>query len=185
MTAQRLRTPRLDLILADAAMLRADASDRGLLSRLLNAVIPAEWPPELFRDHQAVFADRLDSGEWGAEMAPWYWVLDERRSPRTLIGSGGLMPVSGAAGDVLCGYAIIPSFHGRGLATEAMRSLVALGFTRPGVRRAIADTYPHLGPSIRVMEKLGMTPTDAGPEPGTIRHAVTKEAFAILVRGEG
>lgn len=176
----RLRTLRMELIRTDSAMLRADARDRPALSRLLDAAIPAEWPPELFAGHQEFCADKLDSGEWSAMAAPWYWVNDEVGSHRTLIGSGGVGPMSEES-DLMCGYSIIPSFHGRGLATEAMRSLLMWAFAQPGVERVIADTFPHLKPSIRVMEKLGMTPIGMGDEPGAERRAVTRGEFERFV----
>jgi RimJ/RimL family protein N-acetyltransferase len=175
----RLRTARLDLVRADAAMLRDDARNRDDLARRLNAMIPSDWPPELFSNHQEMFADKLDSGVWTAFMAPWYWILDDGAT-RTLIGSGGVFP-STAPGDVLCGYAIVPSFHGRGFATEAMRALLAWAFEQPGVERIVADTFPHLRPSIRVMEKLGMTPMGPGDDPGAERRGVTRADFARLL----
>lgn len=172
-----LTTDRIELIAADVAILRADATNRPRLSALLDAAVPPDWPPELFDNHQELFAQKMESGEWPMGFAPWYWIHREPGSPRTLFGSGGFYRMPAGDGDIMCGYSIVPTFQGRGLATEAMRALFAWLFDQPGVRRIIGDTFPHLNQSIRVMTKLGMTPTDPGEEAGTIRFALRKQDF--------
>jgi RimJ/RimL family protein N-acetyltransferase len=45
------------------------------------------------------------------------------------------------------------------------------------VSRVIAETYPELKPSIRVMEKNGLVYVDDGSEPGVIRYELKRAAF--------
>jgi RimJ/RimL family protein N-acetyltransferase len=47
---------------------------------------------------------------------------------------------------------------GNGYATEAARAVIGDGFGRVGLRDVIAITTPGNGRSLRVMERLGMTP---------------------------
>lgn len=177
-----IRTARLELVQTNPAILRADAASADVLAGLLRCDVPSEWPPELFADHKSDFADRLERGEWPGIAAPWYWIFDDGRSRRVLVGSGGVMPLAEPPGDMMCGYALIPSFHGRGLATEAMLAALRWAFSLPGVERVVADTFPHLRSSIRVMEKLGMTLLGPGGEAGTERRGVRRAEFERRMR---
>ena len=54
------------------------------------------------------------------------------------------------------GYALLPRFHGRGYATEALRGAIEY-FFRQGFREVIAGAFEENAASIRVMVKSGMT----------------------------
>jgi RimJ/RimL family protein N-acetyltransferase len=104
------------------------------------------FPASLRRTRDALAADP-DSARWGTRL----FVLDD---PRTLVGWGGFKgaPDDGA---VELGYAIAPSWEGRGLATAAVREMLAEAFRDPGVRAVLAHTLPGPGASVRVLEKSG------------------------------
>jgi RimJ/RimL family protein N-acetyltransferase/catechol 2,3-dioxygenase-like lactoylglutathione lyase family enzyme len=55
------------------------------------------------------------------------------------------------------GYWIGRPYWGRGIATEAVRAVVAWGFGELGLRRIYALPYAHNGASCRVLEKCGFT----------------------------
>ncbi|GAA0358340.1 GNAT family protein [Microbispora corallina] len=54
------------------------------------------------------------------------------------------------------GYVFNPACHGRGLATEAARELLRLGFDGLGVHRLYGRCDARNIPSYRLMERLGM-----------------------------
>ena len=54
------------------------------------------------------------------------------------------------------GWALNPDYHGRGLATEAARELLAVAFGELGMHRAWAQLDPRNVASARVCEKLAM-----------------------------
>jgi RimJ/RimL family protein N-acetyltransferase len=54
------------------------------------------------------------------------------------------------------GWAFNPDFHGRGLATEAARELLALAFGDLAMHRAWAQLDPRNTASARLCERLGM-----------------------------
>ena len=62
-------------------------------------------------------------------------------------------------------YAFAPAFHGRGLASEAMRAVVSYAFDDLRVARLVADTSEDNVRSRRLMERLGMT-VRSMPRPG-------------------
>jgi RimJ/RimL family protein N-acetyltransferase len=59
-------------------------------------------------------------------------------------------------GVVELGYGVVPECQGRGIATEALRALLAAAAAAGEVRLARADTARDNLPSQRVMEKAGM-----------------------------
>ena len=103
----------------------------------------------------AVAADP-DSTRWGTRL----FVVDE---PRTLVGLGGFKgpPRDGV---LEIGYAVAPSWEGRGIATAATRELLREAFTAPGLRAVIAHTLAGPGASVRVLEKTGFVPDGEVPD---------------------
>lgn len=66
------------------------------------------------------------------------------------------------------GWRLDPACWGRGLATEGARAAMAFGFDKQGLDRIIAVAPRANTPSIRVMERLGMTadPAEDFDHPG-------------------
>jgi len=168
-----LKTPRLRLVEATAPLLRAEGDDRALFGRLLNARVPAEWPPELYDDDARLWT--LNAVESRPQHAGWwmYYVLLEGDGPE-LAGVCGYKGPPSEDGTVEVGYGIIPAHRRRGYATEATAALVGRAFADPRVTRVIAETLPELTPSIGVMEKLGFTFEGDGSEPGVIRYTLPR-----------
>ena len=67
-----------------------------------------------------------------------------------------------------------------GYATEATRGLVAWAFDHQEVNRVLAETFPTLTGSIRVMENNGILFIGDGSEEGVIRYAVSRHEFEAL-----
>jgi len=85
------------------------------------------------------------------------------------LGSCGLQPLTNDDG-VEVYYTIVPEHQGRGLATEAMRAVLAYAAHELGITRFVAFVVPENAPSVRVAEKLGFV--DDGP---VERQAATGE----------
>ncbi|MDF1727282.1 MAG: GNAT family N-acetyltransferase [Sulfitobacter sp.] len=67
------------------------------------------------------------------------------------------------------GFILHPDCWGRGLATEALRALIAHGFGARGLERIVADVDPGNGASLAVLTKLGFVET--GREKATLEIA--------------
>ena len=165
-----VETPRLELIAGNLEMVRAEISDRVLLSSLLIALVPADWPPEMddlqMKELSARwFEENPDSEGWLC----WYFILRKaKKGKRELIGIGGFKDKPEADGTVEIGYSILKRFQGSGYATEAAKGLVAWAFSHPDVRRVIAETPARLTASIRVLEKCGFVQTGPTSETETL-----------------
>ncbi len=137
------------LVIPDLALLDAAIAGPAALEPALGCAVAEGWevfPGALERTRGAVAADP-GSTRWGTRL----FVLDE---PRTLVGWGGFKGPP-RHGEVELGYAVAPSWQGRGIATLSVREMLREASDDPAVRSVIAHTRPEPGPSVRVLEKSG------------------------------
>ncbi len=86
-------------------------------------------------------------------------------------------------GDVWVAYIIGTAFWGQGLATEAMRRLVAQLLDNPTAQRLLAVVDTRNDASMRVLDKLGFVRNGA-PRPGTLHTGEASEDWEyVLKRG--
>lgn len=175
----KLKTERLELVAGTPELFRARVDDRELLSRELQARVPEDWPPPLFdqdaMDYMAKYVEaHPDAGGW-----TFYFITLPARDTRarTAIGGIGFKSQPTADGMVEIGYSMLPEFQRAGYATEATGALVRWAFAQPQVARVIAETYPELRPSIRVLEKNNFRFIGDGSEARVIRYAITREEY--------
>jgi RimJ/RimL family protein N-acetyltransferase len=102
------------------------------------------------------------SPDWLADLRnssgtdPWrhgFFVVD--RESASVIGSAGFKGPPDPTGVVEIAYGIVPSFEGRGYATEAAAALVDFAFASGPVRMVRAHTLPQPNASTRVLLKCG------------------------------
>ena len=168
-----LTSPRLFLVAADVCLVRADLADPAALAARLQAVVPQNWPPELYDGPAMSWSLRQleDPAEQGWSF--WY-LLSRDTAAHELIGVCGFKGRPDSAGSVEIGYSVLAQYRNRGFATEAVEALVAWAFSHQQVREVSAETLPHLRQSIRVMEKNGFAYVGAGSERGVIRYVVSR-----------
>ena len=171
-----IRTPRLDLIPATPGMLRAELVSQAALAERLGLDVPVGWPPGEY-DEAAIRWVLPKLEEPGARLEWWFYYVVRRavlesletpEIPAALVGSAGYKGPPDESGTVEIGYSVLPAEQRRGYASEAAGGLVAHAFAHPGVRRVIAQTLPHLVPSIGVLDKCGFRLVGPGFEEGAI-----------------
>jgi RimJ/RimL family protein N-acetyltransferase len=152
----RIRTKRLDLVPATIQLLVSERDDTETFARLLDAVVPGSWPPPLVDAETLGEFIRITSEKADPSFFSWYWIRDDPSAGgRVLIGCGGSAS-SAASPDTACiGYSVLEEYQNQGYATEAVRHLIPVLFSLPGIRQVMATTYPYLAASIRVLEKNG------------------------------
>ena len=182
-TRLSLGTPRLELrCAATVELARAEVHNRFLFARLLDAVVPSQWPPPLNdRNSQRYHLEQLTTHPEAAGWWCWYFLRAAAGpTPRTAIGNGGFKGPP-ANGLVDLGYSLLPEFQHHGYATEAVRALINWAFDHPQVQGIAAETLPELAPSIRVLERTGFVRTGSGTEPGTIRYELRRVFTGVPV----
>jgi ribosomal-protein-alanine N-acetyltransferase len=174
--AEDIRTERLDLIAITPEAVLCEKSGgahlRIRLGTLVAAEVTHEWPPKDWEPHVLDFllqqmADAPQSVGWAR------FVALRGESGRILIGTVGAVPPGSAMdhaapAEIEVGYGILPAYQRHGYATEALAGLLPWVRSQAQVAAFVAQTFPHLQPSIRVLEKSGFYLTGAGFEEGTI-----------------
>ena len=174
MDGTTIRTERLVLVAPDGAIERAAAGGSESLGRALAARVPRDWPPSMAATMLGYWADRLDAEPALRGWTARYWLLEGDGGEPELVGYGGFKGLPDAEGTVEVGYAVVAGRQRAGLATEAVDALVSWALARPEVRSVVANTYPELHASIRVLEKLGFERCGQGAEPRTLRYRLAR-----------
>jgi len=165
-----LTTERLELVRASAERLRADLTGPAALAVALAAIVPDNWPPDLYDRRATEWSLRYAEEhpvhlQWGM-----YYVIDPGAPEGPT--AAGVVGFKGApeGGVVELGYSILPQFRRRGYATEAVAALVELAFAHDEVERIAAQTLPDLSASIGVLLRSGFVLMGAGTDSGAIRY---------------
>jgi [ribosomal protein S5]-alanine N-acetyltransferase len=83
------------------------------------------------------------------------WMLRSRGGGQ-FVGRSALRHIHiGGRDEIEVGYALLPDFWGRGLATEVAREIVKLAFSDLEIESLVSFTLPTNAASRRVMEKAG------------------------------
>lgn len=149
MTSFTLQTDRLTLTPfaeADLPELHALFTDPDVRRYLMDdLVVEKTWTADVVEKSTAMFRD-IGYGLWAVRKTGQrpiigfcgYWRFEHLKHPLQLI------------------YGLLPNWWGRGLATEAARTMLDYGFDAVGFTEIIAATDPPNLASVRVMERLGM-----------------------------
>lgn len=170
-----LRSERLLLIPWTPALLRLEATAPERFAEALDCVLLPDWPDEEEELLDApLFADHLQVHPGVGPFRGHFWLLDVGEGPWPLVGSGGFKFPPGPEREVELGYELHPSFRGRGLATEAVRRLVAEAFGSGAVDSVVAHVEPENRASVAVLERCGFSLVGLGTEPGALLHRLRR-----------
>ena len=174
MIAHELSSHRLSLVPVTVASCTAELKENCELSLLLNADVPGDWPPPLVTKETLHEFIGMLTDPSSCRLCAWYWILksDGRSSRPILIGSGGLYINEDGSCEI--GYSVLEAFQCLGYATEAVGTILDFVFSQGDIGTVYATTYPHLYPSVRVLQKSGFIPDGPGREEGTVRFRIQK-----------
>ena len=77
------------------------------------------------------------------------------RNEQVVVGNAAFVGPPNDTGEVEIAYAVVPSFEGRGYATQAAAALTELALADDRVKTVIAHTLPETNASTRILEKNG------------------------------
>ena len=144
-----IRTEQLELVPLDA-----DSMEALLGGRALRFAVPEDWPDE----HDARFVRlRLRQLREQPERSEWpVYAIVLGGSMVGHIGYHGPPGVNSRrdADAVEVGYTVFPEYRRQGLATEAVRAVIADTRGR-GIARVIASVAPDNEPSLALVRRLG------------------------------
>ena len=174
-----IQTSRLMLVPATVALAQAEITDRAEFAGLLNAVVPATWPPESLVDALPLFLSWIEAAPDQTGWFSWYAVSlqqltsDSPKSDGVLVGGGGFLgpPAEGA---VQMGYSVLPEFQNLGIATELVNGLTQWAFNDPSLHHINAETEWANPASYRVLSKTGFRCLGPGGEPEGQRFVLSR-----------
>lgn len=165
-----IETRNLQLIPCELSHMEIILKDKRGLEPLLGVSVLDAWP-EFPEAVPYVYEElRGDPSSVG-----WWTYLFVHVADRVLVGEGGLKGRPDESGVVEIGYAIVPEYRRRGLATEATRGLTGWAFSHTNVTAVAAHTLPDGHGSIKVLEKLGMR--FSGVEGEVLRWRLDRREF--------
>jgi ribosomal-protein-alanine N-acetyltransferase len=167
-----IETQRLRLVPCGLRHFEAILTDKGRLEQLLGVTVLDSWfdfPGVASVETMRSLRDHLKANP---DVLGWWTHLFVHVEDKVLIGMGGYKGRADEAGMVEIGYAIVPAYRGRGLATEAARGLIDNAFAHAFVKMVDAHTLAEPNPSTRVLQKVGMRfmGAVADPEQGEVWH---------------
>ena len=162
-------TARMRLVPATIALAQAELADRAKFARLLSAVVPDEWPPEMLADALPVFLQWMEASPDRVGWYVWYATIRSPGEEADVLVAGGGFKGPPQDGSVEIGYSVLPQFQGRGHGTEMVRALTDWAFAQPGVSQIVAETTEDNLPSMRLLHKLGFVEAGSAVEPGHVR----------------
>lgn len=174
---QIIETANLQLIPCELAHVEAIMRDKKELEAMLNIRVPDNWlqfPESMQHVYQHLKSDS-SALEWGFR-------LFVHAKDGVLIGEGGFKGKSDEEGVVEIGYALVPEYRRRGLASEAARGLADYAFSHPDVNIVQAHTLKDGTASINVLKRLGMkfVGTADDPDEGEVlRWRVERKDYSI------
>jgi ribosomal-protein-alanine N-acetyltransferase len=136
---------------------------------MIGAAIPDGWPDAELAGLLPLYVGWVDEDPTVLGFGPWT-VID--RGGRVVVGSAGFVGPPTPTGSIEIGFGIDPDHRRRGYASEAAEALLGWALDQPKVRRVIATCERDNHPSVRVLEKVGMSRTSS--DEGVIRWEIAK-----------
>jgi [ribosomal protein S5]-alanine N-acetyltransferase len=161
----RLSMKRLDLVPAGQDLANTDWHDRDRLSKLLNATVPEQWPPDLVKDRNSPEGE----GWWD-----WY-IISREHNQRVLIGMAGLKGWPVVNNRVQLGCAFLPEFQKQGYGTESVAGLTTWALDQ--VSEVVAETPVDNYAAAAVLRRLGYRQVDSD-DAALLRFAISAKSLA-------
>lgn len=167
-----IETAHLNLIPSELKHLEAILRDQKQLEQMLGVKVFENWFD--FPDVASIEAIQFSYEYLKAkpDALGWWTYLLIHIEDNVLVGMGGYKGKADETGMVEIGYAIVPAYRCRGLATEAAQGLVDYAFSHQHIKMVDAHTLAERNASTRVLEKVGMkhVGTAHDPDEGEVWH---------------
>ena len=167
-----IETANLKLIPCELKHFEAILKDQKQLEQMLGVTVFDDWfdfPGVAGIEAMRFMYEYLKANP---DSVGWWTYLFVHLKDKVLIGTGGYKGKADEAGMVEIGYAVVPAYRHRGLATEAAQGLIDHAFAHAHIKRVDAHTLAERNASVRVLEKAGMEFMGAvnDPDIGEVWH---------------
>ena len=166
---QTLETRRLTLIPFSLEMKKIVVNDKAKLAEIIGVRVPEHWPGPDLAEALLFFLEEMEKNPTSSI---WDGIIIHT-ADNVIIGDMGFIGGPDETGVVEIGYSIIPEYRNRGYATEMAQALIRWAFQQQEIKAVIASCLYDNISSIKVLEKVGMTPLQ--PEGYLLKWQLLKE----------
>ena len=149
-------TERLQIITFTVEMMEAFLKGNNEIEIITPYRVAAEYPLEVYKQFFEYKIDRFQKFPFENE---WEGIIIHKED-NMIMGDMGFKGGPNEEGIIDIGYSIVPSYQGKGYATEMGKAMVDWGLSQPNVKKVVATCNPDNIASIRVLEKIGFIVTN-------------------------
>jgi len=148
--AESIGVPIVRLVPYQASFLESFVQWRGQAASVRHNPLEAKTTKDISRMLESEGADISDLRKYASYR--WFVEFDG-----VVVGSVSLKNINHVMSYAEIGYGLGEAYHGRGIATAAVRMLVQKAFAEPPLRKLLAYVHDRNVASCRVLQKLGFT----------------------------
>jgi [ribosomal protein S5]-alanine N-acetyltransferase len=146
-----ISTERLKIITFTVEMMEAFLKGNNQIEKITPYKVASEYPLEVYKQF---FEYKIERFSKFPNENDWEGIIIHKED-NMIMGDMGFKGGPNKEGIIDIGYSIIPSYQGKGYATEMGKAMVNWGLSQPNVNKVIATCNPDNFASIRVLEKIG------------------------------
>ena len=160
-----IETTNLKLIPCELKHFEAILKDQEQLEEMLGVTVFDSWfdfPGVASIEAMRFLYEHLRANP---DVLGWWTYLFIHVEDNVLVGLDGYKGKADESGMVEIGYAIVPAYRCRALATEAAQGFIDHAFSHVHIKRVDAHTLAERNASTKVLEKVGMKHVGTVPDP--------------------
>lgn len=172
-----IETPRLTL----RGMRVSDAEDMFAYAQREDVTRYLTWEPHPDLHHTKEYLTYIGQRYRTGDFFDWAVVC---REDGHMIGTCGFTKFDFPSDSAEIGYVLNPAYHGKGYATEAVEAVLKFGFERLSLHRIEARFMQENTPSLRLMQRVGMTLEGYAREALLIKGGYRTVGYCSILKGE-
>ena len=151
-------TERLKIITFTVEMMEAFLKGNNEIEIITPYRVAPEYPLEVYKQFFEYKIDRFRKFPFENE---WEGIIIHKKD-NMIIGDMGFKKGGPNEESIIdIGYSVVPSYQGKGYATEMGKAMVGWGLSQPNVKKVIATSDTDNFASKRVLEKIGFHITNS------------------------
>jgi [ribosomal protein S5]-alanine N-acetyltransferase len=145
-----IETERLKIVTFTIDMMEALLKGNSELEKIIPYKVASEYPLDVYKQF---FTYKIERFRKFPNENEWEGIIIHKIDNK-IMGDMGFKGGPNEEGIIDLGYSIVPSYQGKGYATEMGKAMVDWGLSQLNVKQVIATCNPDNFASIRVLEKI-------------------------------
>ena len=150
-----IETERLKIVTFKVEMMEALLKGNIELEKIIPYKVASEYPLDVYKQF---FTYKIERFRKFPNENEWEGIIIHKIDNK-IMGDMGFKGGPNEEGIIDLGYSIVPSYQGKGYATEMGKAMADWGLSQLNAKQVIATCNPDNFASIRVLEKIGFNIT--------------------------